>query len=183
MSRQVKALKSFTPDQKGRQKKQKLGVHSVKREEWRQPAAVERQLKSTEDGVEGVKAVRTQAREVSLKPGPGRRPWRKRFASVTPKLPYARTTRGRQGMQRASLQQLQKASEGGLSVSTLGMHVLRAVATRASPLGDLVREVLRTSFTHIEVSSKSVRQRDLLPLLVSWNWAPFPEFLKQSVDE
>ena len=49
-----------------------------------------------------------------------------------------------------SLKQLQKASEGGLSVSTLGMHVLRAVATRASPLGDLVREVLRTSFTLVK---------------------------------
>ena len=63
------------------------------------------------------------------------------------------------------------------------MHVLRAVATRASPLGDLVREVLRTSFTLVEASSKSVRQRDLLPLPLPWNWAQFAEFLKQSVDE
>ena len=88
MSRQVKALRSIPPGQEGRQKFQKLGVHSLKRKEWRQSAAVERQLKRTEDGVEGVKAVRTQAREVSLKPGPeGQRRWRKRFASVTPKLP------------------------------------------------------------------------------------------------
>ena len=43
-------------------------------------------------------------------------------------------------------------------MSSLGMHVLRAVATRASLLGDLVREVLRTSFTLVEASSKSVRQ-------------------------
>ena len=63
------------------------------------------------------------------------------------------------------------------------MHVSRAVATRASPLGDLFREMLRTSFTLVEASSKSVRQRDLLPLPVPWNWAPFAEFLKQSVDE
>ena len=63
------------------------------------------------------------------------------------------------------------------------MHVLRAVAARASPLGDLVREVLRTSFTLVKASGKSVRQRDLLPLPVPWNWAPFTEFLKQSVDE
>ena len=51
--------------------------------------------------------------------------------------------------------------------------MLRAVATRASPLGYLVREVLRTSFTLVEASSKSVRQRDLVPL-------PVP---LQSVDE
>ena len=63
------------------------------------------------------------------------------------------------------------------------MYVLRAVAARASPFGDLVREVLRTSFTLVKASSKSVRQRDLLPLPVPWNWAPFAEFLKQSVDE
>ena len=74
-----------------------------------------------------------------------------------------------------SLKQLRKASGGGLSVSSLGMRVLRAVATRASPLGDLVREVLRTSFTLVEASSKSVRQRDLVPLPVPWNWAPFAE--------
>ena len=87
MSRQVKALRSIPPDQEETQEKQNFGVHSVKRKEWRQ-SAVERQLKSAEDGVVGVKAVRTQAREVSLKPGPeGRRPWRKRFASFTPKLP------------------------------------------------------------------------------------------------
>ena len=82
-----------------------------------------------------------------------------------------------------SLKQLQKASEGGLSVSTLGMHVMHAFAARASLLGDLVREVLRTSFTLVKASNKSVRQRDLLPLPVPWNWAPFAEFLKQSVDE
>ena len=83
----------------------------------------------------------------------------------------------------ASLQQLQTASGEGLSVSSLGMHVLRAVAMRASPLGDLVREVLRTSFKLVKASSKSVRQRDLLPLPVHWNWALFAEFLKQSPDE
>ena len=63
------------------------------------------------------------------------------------------------------------------------MHVLCAVAARASPLGDLVREVLRTSFTFVKASSKSVRQRDLLPLPVPWSWAQFAEFLRQSVDE
>ena len=88
MSRQVKTLKSIPPDQEGMRKNQKLGVHSVKRKKWRQSAAVERQMKITEVGVEGMESVRTQAREVSLKPGPeGRRPWRKSFASVTPKLP------------------------------------------------------------------------------------------------
>ena len=168
------------PVQVGKRKFQKLGVHSVKRKKKRQPAAVERQLKSTEVGVEGMESERTQARRVSLEP---RHFWRKRFASVTPKLPQARTTRGRQRIQRLHLQQLQKAWGGGLSVSSLGMHVLRAVATRASPLSDLVREVLRTSFTLVKASSKSVRQRDLLPLPVPWNWAPFAEFLKQSVDE
>ena len=63
------------------------------------------------------------------------------------------------------------------------MHVSRAVATRASPLGDLVREVLRTSFTFVEASSKSVRQRDLLPLPIPRNWAPFAGFLGQFVGE
>ena len=50
-------------------------------------------------------------------------------------------------------------------------------------LGDLAREVLRTSFTLVKASNKSARQRDFLPLPVPWNWAPFAEFLKQSVDE
>ena len=68
-------------------------------------------------------------------------------------------------------------------MGTLGVHVLHAVATRASPLGDLVREVLRTSFTLVQASGKFVRQRDLLPLPVPWSWAPFAEFLMQSVDE
>ena len=76
----------------------------------------------------------------------------------------------------ASLQHLQKNAEGGLSVETLGVHVLRAVVARASPLGDWVREVLRTSFTTVEASGNSVRQRDLLPLPVPWSWAPFAEF-------
>ena len=40
---------------------------------------------------------------------------------------------------------LQKATEGGLSVESLGVHVLRAVSTRASPLGDFICEMLRTS--------------------------------------
>ena len=68
-------------------------------------------------------------------------------------------------------------------LETLGVHVLRAVAARASPLGDLVREMLRTSFTTVEASGSSVRQRDLLPLPVPWSWAPFAEFLWQAVDE
>ena len=68
-------------------------------------------------------------------------------------------------------------------METLGVHVLRAVAARASPLRDLVREVLRTSFTTVEASGNSVRQRDLLPLPVPWSWAPFAEFLWQAVDE
>ena len=63
---------------------QKLGVHSVKRKKWRQSAAVERQLTNTEIGVEDLEAERTQAQRVSLQP---LHPWRKRFASVTPKLP------------------------------------------------------------------------------------------------
>ena len=83
----------------------------------------------------------------------------------------------------ASRQHLQKTAEGGLSVETLEVHVLRAVAARASPLGDLVREVLRTSFTTVEASGNSVRQRYLLPLPVPWSWAPFAEFLWQAVDE
>ena len=88
MSRQVETLRGIPPDQEVRREKQKLGVHMVKRKEWRQSAAVDRKLESTENGVEGVKAERTQARGASLKPGPeGRRPWRKRFASVAPKLP------------------------------------------------------------------------------------------------
>ena len=56
MSRQVKALSGIPPGQEGRRKKQKLGVHSVKRKGWRQSAAVERKLESTENGVDGVKA-------------------------------------------------------------------------------------------------------------------------------
>ena len=60
VSRHVKALRIIPPDQEGRRKKQKLGVHSVKRKEWRQSAAVQRQLKSTEDGV---KAVRTPQKD------------------------------------------------------------------------------------------------------------------------
>ena len=68
-------------------------------------------------------------------------------------------------------------------MGTLGVHVLHAVAARASPLGGLVREVLRTSFTMVKASGKSVRQRDLLPLPVPWSWAPFAEFLWQTVDE
>ena len=51
------------------------------------------------------------------------------------------------------------------------------------PRGDLVREVLRTSFTMVKALGKSVRQRDLLPLPVPWSWAPFGEFLWQNVDE
>ena len=68
-------------------------------------------------------------------------------------------------------------------MSTLGMHLMHAVAARASPLEDLVQEVLRTSFTLVKASGKSVQQRDLLPLPGPWNGAPFAEFLKQSVDE
>ena len=60
----------------------------------------------------------------------------------------------------ASLRHLQKATEGGLSVESLGVHVLRAVSTRASPLGDLTREVLRTSFTTVNTLESPVRQRD-----------------------
>ena len=80
----------------------------------------------------------------------------------------------------ASVQHLQKTAKGGLSVETLAVHVLRAVAARVSPLGDMVREVLRTSFTNVEASGNSVRQRDLLPLPVPWSWAPFADFLWQS---
>ena len=65
MSRQVKALKSIPPAQVGKRKVQTLGVHSVKRKKRRQSAAVERQLKSTELGVEGMESERTQARRVS----------------------------------------------------------------------------------------------------------------------
>ena len=78
---------------------------------------------------------------------------------------------------------LQKAAEGGLSLETLEVHVLNAVAARASPLGDLVREVLQTSFTTVKASGNFVRQRDLLPLPVPWSWAPFADFLWQAVDE
>ena len=83
----------------------------------------------------------------------------------------------------ASLRHLQKATEGGLSVESLGVHVLRAVSTRASPLGDLTREVLRTSFTTVNTLESPVRQRDLLPLPFPWSWAPFAEVLLHAVDE
>ena len=72
MSRQFETLRGVPPDVSWR--KQKLGVLTEKRKEWRQSAAVDRKLESTENGVEGVKAERSQARGVSLKPGPeGRR--------------------------------------------------------------------------------------------------------------
>ena len=43
--------------------------------------------------------------------------------------------------------------------------------------------MLRTSFTTVEASGNSVRQRDILPVPVPWSWAPFAEFLWQAVDE
>ena len=176
MSRQVETLRGIPPDQEVRRKKQMLGVHRVKRKEWRQSAAVDRKLESTENWAEGVKAERTQARGVSLKPGPeGRRPWRKRSASVAPKLLYARTTPGRQRTQRRHYS-ISKRPQKGVSLWKLrGVHVLYAVAARASPLGDLVREVLCTSFTIVKASGNFVRQRDLLPLPVPCSWAPFAE--------
>ena len=83
----------------------------------------------------------------------------------------------------ASLRHLQKATEGGLSVESLGVHVLHAVSTPASPLGDLTREVLRTSFTTVNTLESPVRQRDLLPLPIPWSWAPFAEVLLHAVGE
>ena len=182
VSRQVETLRGIPPDQEVRRKKQKLGVHRVKRKEWRQSAAVDRKLESTENGVEGVKAERTQARGVSLQT------WTRRTTSLEEEVCIscaqaalsANNTWSADAV--ASLQHLQKASEG-LSVETLGVHVLYAVAARASPLGDLVREVLRTSFTIVKASGNFVRQRDLLPLHVPWSWAPFAEALWHAVDE
>ena len=83
----------------------------------------------------------------------------------------------------ATLRHLQKATEGGLSVESLGVHVLRAVSTRASPLGDLSREVLRTFFTTVNTLESPERQRDLLPLPHPWSWAPFAEVLLHAVDK
>ena len=68
-------------------------------------------------------------------------------------------------------------------MESLGVHVLRAVSTRASPLGDLTREVVRTSFTAINTLESPVRQRDLLPLPIPWSWGPFAEVLLHAVDE
>ena len=122
MSRQVKALREYPARPRGEGGKiQKLGVHSVKRKKWRQSAAVERQMESTEDGVEGLKPERAQAREVSLKP------WQGRTASLEEEgcISYAQAALSASNTwsaadAAASLQQLQKASGGGLSVSYIG---------------------------------------------------------------
>ena len=137
-------------------RKQKLGVLKEKRKEWRQSAAVDRKRESTENGVEGVKTERTQARGVSLKPGPGgRRPWWLRFASSCAQAASSANNSWSTVDAAASLQ-LQKASEGGLSVETFGVHVLLRRERR--PCGDLVREVLRTSNTIVKASGIFVRQ-------------------------
>ena len=44
-------------------------------------------LVSAESGVGGEEAEKTQARRVLLKPGPSERPWKKKLASVAPRLP------------------------------------------------------------------------------------------------
>ena len=88
MSRQFEALRSIPPEVPDfSRKKQKLGVLIEKRKEWRQAAAVDRKLESAESGVGGEEAEKTQARRVFLKSGPGERPWKKKLASVAPKLP------------------------------------------------------------------------------------------------
>ena len=169
MSRQVEALGSIPPEvAELSRRKQKLVVLREKRKELRQAAAVDRKLESTESGVGGEEAAKTQTRKVFLKPGLSCAQ-----AALSANNPWSTADAA------ASLQHLQKTAEGGLSVETFGVHVLRAVAARASPLGDLVREVLTT----VEASGNSVRQRDLLPLPVPWSWAPFAEFLWHAVDE
>ena len=73
MSRQVEALGSIPPQMPElSRKKQKLVVLREKRKELRQAAAVDRKLESTESGVGGEVAAKTQARKVFLKPGPGK---------------------------------------------------------------------------------------------------------------
>ena len=84
---------------------------------------------------------------------------------------------GRSGVTTASPKGLRRGSLCG------NFGGARVVAARASPIGDLVREVLRTSFTIVKASGNFMRQRDLLPLPVPWSWAPFAEFLWHAVDE
>ena len=106
---------------------------------------------------------KVQAEKVVLKLGPGGRPWKKIVDVSSAQARLSADEAWSKADTAASLRHLQKATEGGLSVESLGVHVLRAVSTRASPLGDLTREVLRTSFTTVN-TLESVRQRDLLPL-------------------
>ena len=184
VSRQVKALSGIPPDQEVEAEKAKIGCPQCEAK-----------------GVAAVSGGRTQAgkyrewcrwRESGKDAGTRGVPqtWPRRTTSLEEEvcISYAQAALSANNSwstadTAASLQQLQKASEGGLSVGTLGVHVLHAVAAGVSPLGDLVREVLLSSFTMVKASGKSVRQRDLLPLPVPWSWAPFAEFLWQTVDE
>ena len=173
MSRQFKALRSIPPDQEKRRKFQKFGCPQCEAEE----------VAPVSGGRTPVEKHRGWCRRHGIGKNTGSESVPQTSTSLEEKvcISYAQaalsTSNSRSAADAAaSLQQLQNTSGGGLSVSSLGMRVLRAVAARASRLGDLVREVLRTSFTLVKASSKSVRQRDLLPLPVPWNWAPFTEF-------
>ena len=83
--RQVKAPRSIPPGgARAQPEKAKIGVLMEKRKEWRQAAAVDRKLES---GLGGEEAAKTQAGKVFLKPGPGKRPWKKKLVSVARRLP------------------------------------------------------------------------------------------------
>ena len=88
MSRQFEALRTIPPEvPEVSRRQQQLGVLKEKPKEWRQAAAVDRKLESAESGVGGEEAEKTQARRVFLKSVPGERPWKKKLASVAPRLP------------------------------------------------------------------------------------------------
>ena len=109
---------------------------------------------------------------------PGRRSWHQlRPGYLKRKEPMVES--GCSGVATSSPENRRRRSHCG----DFGSARVACCCGAASPLGDLVREVLRTSFTTIEASGNSVRQRDLLPPPVPWSWAPFAKFLWQAVDE
>ena len=110
---------------------------------------------------------------------PGRRSWHQlRPGCLKRKQPLVET--GRSGVATASPENRRRGSLSRLWGCTC--CVLSRRGRRRWKIY-LVREVLRTSFTTVEASGNSVRQRDLLPLPVPCSWAPFAEFLWQAVDE